>query len=54
MEHKDVKIEESWKSVLTDDFSKSYFKDLSDFVKEEYKAGTVYPKPKNIFRAFDV
>ncbi len=54
MEHKNVKIEESWKLVFTDEFSKSYFKNLSDFVKKEYKTGTVYPKPKNIFRAFDL
>ncbi len=54
MEHKNVKIEESWKAVLTDEFSKSYFKALSDFVREEYMAGTVYPKPTNIFRAFDL
>ena len=54
MPDKDVKIEDSWKAVLLDEFSKSYFKDLSSFVREEYKSGTIYPKPLNIFRAFDL
>jgi uracil-DNA glycosylase len=50
----DVKIEESWKKALTEEFGKPYFEDLTAFVKEEYKKGTVYPMPKNIFRAFDL
>lgn len=54
MEYKDIKIEESWKAVLADEFSKTYFKDLSVFIREEYKNSVVYPKPKNIFRAFDL
>jgi len=50
----DVKIEQSWKTVLQDEFSKAYFEQLTRFVKEEYKKGAVYPAPKNIFRAFDL
>lgn len=50
----DVKLEPSWKAALVDEFGKEYFKTLTDFVKEEYKAATVYPAPKNIFRAFDL
>ncbi len=50
----DVKIEESWKKALEEEFGKVYFKELTTFVKEEYKTGTVYPPPKNIFRAFDL
>lgn len=50
----DVKIEPSWKDVLQGEFSKEYFAALTEFVKKEYKAGTVYPAPKNIFRAFDL
>ena len=49
-----VKIEASWKAVLSQEFSKSYFKDLSDFVRNEYKSEVVYPMPKNIFKAFDM
>lgn len=49
----DVKIEASWKEKLTGEFEQEYFKALSQFVHNEYKKGTVYPAPKNIFRAFD-
>ncbi len=47
-------MEPSWKRELDEEFDKPYFKGLTAFVKEEYKKGTVYPAPKNIFRAFDL
>ena len=50
----EVKIEGSWKERLQDEFSKEYFEKLTRFVKEEYQAATVYPSPKNIFRAFEL
>ncbi len=51
----DVKIEQSWKSVLHDEFEKDYFKKLTDFVRSEYLSGkTIYPEPKNIFNAFNL
>lgn len=50
----EVRIEQSWKAHLQDEFSKSYFEELTNFVKKEYQEGTVYPAPKNIFRAFDL
>ena len=50
----EVKIEESWKKHLQGEFEKEYFQKLTQFVKEEYKSGTVYPAPKNIFRAFEL
>jgi len=50
----EVKIENSWKEVLADEFSRDYFEKLTTFVKDEYKSGVVYPAPKNIFRAFDL
>ncbi len=50
----DVKIEGSWKKALTEEFCKSYFTELTAFVKEEYKKSTVYPPPKAIFRAFEL
>lgn len=49
----DVKMELSWKAHLMDEFGQDYFKNLSTFVRGEYKKGTIYPAPKNIFRAFD-
>ena len=51
----DVKIEQSWKDVLSGEFEKEYFCKLTDFVRAEYKSGkTIYPKPQNIFNAFNL
>lgn len=50
-----VKIEESWKMALLDEFDKDYFIKLTDFVRSEYISGkTVYPAPINIFNAFNL
>ncbi len=54
MQEKAVKIEESWKKALENEFGKAYFKELSNFVKDEYKTHKIYPQPKDIFRAFDM
>ena len=51
----DVKIEESWKSVLADEFDKDYFRKLTDFVRGEYLSGkTIYPRARDIFNAFNL
>ncbi len=50
----DVKIEESWKSKLKDEFEKEYFLKLTEFVKEEYRNNTVYPPASLIFNAFNL
>lgn len=51
----DVKIEESWKRALSDEFNKDYFIKLTDFVRAEYLAGKkIYPAAKNIFNAFNL
>lgn len=49
----DVKIEQSWKERLSDEFEKDYFIRLTDFVKDEYKRSTIYPKGSHIFNAFE-
>lgn len=49
-----VQIEESWKRRLQPEFDKPYFKTLTDFVREEYRRGPVYPPGKLIFNAFDL
>lgn len=49
----DVRIADDWKAVLAEEFDKPYFKELVDFVRAEYAAGTVFPKGRDIFRAFD-
>jgi len=48
-----VKIAPSWKEKLGNEFEKPYFIQLTDFVKAEYATQTVYPRGKEIFRAFD-
>ena len=48
-----VKIDPSWKEQLNDEFSKPYFNDLIQFVKEEYIDHTCYPPGKLIFSAFN-
>ncbi|MFL9844436.1 uracil-DNA glycosylase [Flavobacterium rhizosphaerae] len=48
-----INIEPSWEKVLDSEFDKPYFKNLIDFVKEEYKNHVCYPPGKQIFAAFD-
>lgn len=48
-----VRIESSWKQVLSQQFSLPYFKELAEFVRTEYQAATVYPSPAKLFAAFD-
>jgi len=50
----EVVIGPSWKERLKGEFEASYFKELADFVKKEYKNEVVYPPPKFIFHAFDL
>ena len=49
----DVKIEETWKAVLADEFASAYFARLAAFVKDAYAKGVVYPPGKYIFEAFN-
>ncbi len=49
----DVRIAEDWKAILCEEFSKPYFDNLVDFVKQEYASTEVFPAGGNIFRAFD-
>ncbi|WP_299216875.1 uracil-DNA glycosylase [uncultured Aquimarina sp.] len=49
----DVNIENSWKQQLESEFDKPYFKELTGFVKQEYKTQTCFPKGSEIFAAFD-
>lgn len=48
-----VKIHDSWKPYLKEEFSKPYFAELVSFVKHEYKQFTCYPPGNQIFAAFD-
>jgi uracil-DNA glycosylase len=51
-----VRIDQSWKRVLNEEFEKEYFIQLTDFIREEYKTkdGRVFPPARSIFNAFDL
>lgn len=50
----DVQIEESWKALLKDEFTKPYFQQLVTFLKTEKALNkTIYPPGKLIFNAFE-
>lgn len=48
-----VKIEESWHRELADEWEQPYFKQLVDFVHDEYRRYQVFPPGREIFAAFD-
>lgn len=48
-----VAIESSWNIVLQQEFEKHYFKELVEFIKNEYKTTQCFPAGKNIFAAFN-
>ena len=50
----EVKIEESWKELLKEEFEKEYFVRLTEFVRNEYRNNVVYPEAKHICQAFEL
>ncbi len=48
-----IKIEESWKQVLAEEWNKDYFVNLTHFVRNEYATSQVFPPGREIFAAFD-
>lgn len=46
-------MEDSWKERLKEEFEKEYFKNLTEFVRNEYRTATCYPPGKLVFNAFD-
>jgi uracil-DNA glycosylase len=50
----EVRIEESWKERLKPEFEKDYFIKLTDFIKNEYSTGTVFPPGGLIFNSFNL
>lgn len=49
----EVKIENSWKSALKEEFEKPYFQQLAQFVKNEYRQNQIFPSGGEIFNAFE-
>lgn len=50
----EVRIDNSWRTRLQDEFDKPYFKALTDFVRQEYSQTIIYPPANLIFNAFDL
>ncbi len=51
----EVRIEESWKSALADEFGKPYFASLVRFLHEEKASGKkIFPPGSQIFKAFEL
>ena len=51
----DVKIEQSWKTLLGDEFEKPYFAHIAEFLHAEKAAGVeIFPPGNRIFRAFEL
>ncbi|MBQ8423979.1 MAG: uracil-DNA glycosylase [Coprobacter sp.] len=48
-----VRIEESWRERLQQEFDAPYFEQLTAFVRNEYATTTVYPPGGQMFAAFD-
>lgn len=46
------KINNDWKEILEKEFEQEYFKNLKNFLEEEYKNFKVYPPKKDILNAF--
>jgi len=46
-------IENDWKDALSNEFHQPYYRELYNFVKQEYNSCEVYPKPNDLFNAFD-
>ena len=47
------KIDESWREALKEEFDKEYFIALKEFLLQEQKSHTIYPKNQNIFNAYN-
>lgn len=48
-----VRIEESWRRQLQEEFDKPYFELLTSFVRHEYGTKQIFPPARLIFNAFD-
>lgn len=53
MTESNIKIEDSWKMVLIEEFNKPYFQNLTQFIKEEKAKKNIYPPGSLIFNAFN-
>ncbi len=53
-EHREIKLDESWRVPLQADFESAYMQNLREFLRSEKSQGkTIYPDGKNIFHALN-
>lgn len=48
------RIDASWRPFTDREFKLPYFMKLSEFLHEEYRTHTIYPKKENVFKAFEL
>ncbi len=48
-----IKIKRQWYELLKDEFDKDYFKNLQEFLRNEYKKYQIYPSEDKIFNALN-
>lgn len=53
MQKNELMISNSWKEVLSDEFTKEYFHNLQLFLAHEQSQHTIYPSHKNILRVYN-
>ena len=48
-----IKLEKSWKKILKNEFEKTYWKNLTNFIRSEISMKKlIFPAPKNVFAGF--
>lgn len=47
-------VTNNWKPIIDKEIEEPYFRPLKAFVKEEYRNKRIYPKGKDIFKAFEL
>ena len=47
-------IPSDWKIKLNDELERPYFRELLNFIEEEYAEKQCFPQPENIFKAFEL
>jgi len=48
------RVNNSWDDIFKSEKAKPYYKELQDFVEDEYKTKAIYPPKADLFRAFEL
>ncbi|MBC5793581.1 uracil-DNA glycosylase [Sphaerospermopsis sp. LEGE 00249] len=54
MIEKNVKLPNSWQSILAEELEKPYFNKLQEFLSEERQSYNIYPPEEDVFSAFEL